>query len=153
MDQKTLNYVMLLQKANERFYLNRIVDFLTQFFNYENEELGSVLAVLLSIITTEAVAHFMFNNGFQGGFGHLALIGLILYTFVVHIIFHRKYRIYLVGVLEVLLSIGVGVINRYQINDYHIIGYFLALNTSCLVINIAKKLMEEKLENKIFAIF
>ena len=95
----------------------------------------------------------MFNNGCQGGFANFTLIGLILYTFVAHILFHRQYRICLLGVLEVLLSIGVGVINRYQINDYHITGCFLALNTTCMLIGIIKKLMEEELENKIFAIF
>ena len=105
----------LLQKINERFYLDKVIDFFIRFFSYDNEELGSVLIVLFSILSTEIASHFFFNTMLQGGLAHLALAGLIMYAFLVHIIFSKDCRLYLEGILEVLIGIAVGIIIEYKI--------------------------------------
>jgi hypothetical protein len=102
---------------------------------------------------TESVSHFMFNTMQQGGFAHLSLLAMVLYTFAVHIIFQKKYKIYVVGVFEILLSITLGIMNRYKVNDFYIVSQFLALNTAFLLIGIAKKMIEKEMNKKIFAVF
>lgn len=78
---------------------------------------------------------------------------MILYTFVVHILFQKKYKIYVVGVLEILLSMTVGIMSRYKVNDFYIVSKFLALNTALLLIGIAKQMIEKEMNKKIFAVY
>lgn len=65
----------------------------------------------------------------------------MVYAFFLHILFPKNYRLYLIGVLEVLLAIGVGVTEGYQVEDQNITLCFLVLNSACLVLGFIKKLL------------
>lgn len=83
----------------------------------------------------------------------MSLLAMVMYTFVVHILFQKKYKIYLVGVLEILLSMTIGIMYRYKVNDFYIVSQFLTLNTAFLLVVIAKKMIEKEMNKKIFAFF
>jgi hypothetical protein len=83
----------------------------------------------------------------------LSLVAMVLYTFVVHILLQKKYKIYLIGVLEILLAMTVGIMNRYTAKDFFIVTKFLILNTAFLLLGIVNKIIEKEMDKKIFAVF